>query len=110
MDAGRFKRLHESAGQADRDAVAMPLLLPGAGAEAQEIGLGQDFPGNVAEQPLERRIPLQTATAIDNPVADSVLQRNPPLPTGVVRHGARIGHRRPNAFGLQCNRRIARYQ
>src|SRR3546814_12106236 len=72
VDRGRFQWLHEAAGQADRDAVAIPLPPPHPGGEAQDIGLGQRVALDIAEQPVERRLAIQIAAAIDDPVAGAV--------------------------------------
>ena len=107
MDAGRFQRLHEPARKPDRDAVLDPLLAPDPGLEAQHVGLGQRVALDIAEQPLERRILVEIAAAKDDPVADAMLQRNAPLPAGIVRHRQRVGHRRAHRARLDRDRAVA---
>src|SRR3546814_6029359 len=85
MDRVRFQLLHEAARQADGDAIAIPLPPPYPGGEAQEIGLGQRVALDIAEQPIERRVALQIAAAIDEPIAGAVLERDAPLPACVMR-------------------------
>src|SRR3546814_7226557 len=85
-----------AARQADGDAIAIPLPPPYPGGEAQEIGLGQRVALDIAEQPIERRVALQIAAAIDEPIAGAVLERDAPLPACVMRHHPRIGGRRSN--------------
>ena len=81
VDAGRLQRLHEPARQADRDAVAMPLLAPCAGGEGQVIGLGQRLALDISHQPFERGSSFEELAAKDDAVADAMLQRDAPLPT-----------------------------
>src|SRR3546814_6981403 len=68
VDRGRFQRLHETRRQADGDAVAIPLVPPRARGEAQDIGLGQRLALDIAEHPVERRVLVQIAAAIDDAV------------------------------------------
>ena len=41
VDAGRFQRLEESRGKAQRDAIAVPHLLALAAGEAKAVGVGE---------------------------------------------------------------------
>src|SRR3546814_4520703 len=62
----------------------------------------------IAEHPVERRVLVEIAAAIDDAVADAVLQWNAPLPARIMRHDARIGHRRMDVGGLERDRTVAR--
>ena len=52
VDAGRFQRLDEAAGQADGDAVASPGLAPLAGPELDDARLGEHLAFDVGQQAL----------------------------------------------------------
>ncbi len=83
-------------------------FTPRARAEAQDVGLGQRLAFDIAEQPFERRVLVEIAAAIDDAVADAVLQRNAPLPAGIMRHRPGVRHRGADALGLHRDRAIAR--
>ena len=108
VDAGRFERLHEPARKPHRHTVAMPLPPTHAGGVADEIGLGQCFAFNRSQQPVERGLLIEIAAAIDDPVALTVLQRNAPLPSGIMGNRAGIRHRRADAGGLDRDRVVTR--
>ena len=57
---------------------------------------------------IKRGISIKVAAAIDDSVALAVLQRDPPLPAGIVRNRTGMGHRRSNAGGLHGDGRIER--
>src|SRR3546814_9795729 len=94
--------------QADGDAVAIPLVSARPGGEAQDIGLGQRLAFDIAEHPVQRRVLVEIAAAIDDAVAGAMLQGNAPLPPRILRHDARIGHRRMDVRGLERDRTVAR--
>ena len=99
VDAGRFQRLQEAAGQANRDHVALPEALATTGREAQPVQRPERRTIQVGKQ---RRLGLgflDEATAVDVAVAIAVLQRNSPLPAGCTsgRAGVGLGWARPLA-------------
>src|SRR6185436_12636097 len=52
------------------------------------------------EQPGARLVVREIFAAIDEAVADAVLERDPPLPAGIVRDRAGVGDRRADRSGL----------
>ena len=107
VDAGGLQRLDEAAGQADGHAVAAPGLVPLAGRELDEPRLRQRGALHLAQQLLARLLVGQVAAAVDQPVAHAVLQRNAPLPAGLVRDGPRVGHRLAHRSGLHRHGAVA---
>jgi hypothetical protein len=98
IDAGRLQRFDESARKSHGDAVAVPGFLAPAGDEFQESRLCQ---GPTVEVLHERRRGLIIAdmlARIDVTVAGAMLQRDAPLPAGVVCSGTRVRQQRPRAF------------
>ncbi len=61
-------------------------LQPRAGAEAKDVGIGEHLALDIAEQAIERCVLVEIMAAIDDSVADPVLQRDAPLPAGVMGH------------------------
>src|SRR3546814_15350089 len=89
--------------QADGDAVAIPLVSARPGGEAQDIGPGQRLAFDIAEHPVQRRVLVEIAAAIDDAVAGAMLQGNAPLPPPLIRHHARKLCRGPS------RRRVCQY-
>ena len=93
VDAGRFQRLHEAAGEADRDAVPVPEFPAHAGDEAQRPRIGERFAVEVGEQGRGGLVVADVVAAVDVAVAGAVLQRNAPLPARAARRRARVRRR-----------------
>ncbi len=85
MDAGRFQGLQKAGGQAQGDAVAVPIELASTRHEAQETGLGHGLLAGSAQQILERLFVAAMLTGVDVTVAATVLQRYLPLPACTAR-------------------------
>ncbi len=90
LQAGRFQRLHEPGRQANRDAILDPEMLAPAGREFQQARQRQRFAVEIAEQGRARFIIGDAIAGINITIADAVLQRDAPLPAGLVRGGARV--------------------
>ena len=88
MDRGRFERLEEAAGKAERDHILLPQTRAVSGGEAQPVGFGQGPAVEAGEQKLQRGILVHVSRGIDVAVADAVLERDAPLPTGGAGRGA----------------------
>ena len=73
VDPGRFQRLEEARGKADRDAVAVPHLAALAGHEAQRFGFGQLLAVEVGQQQLLGFIVVDVSARVDVAVAGAVL-------------------------------------
>ena len=94
MDAGRFQRLEEAGGKAERDAIPVPHLAPLAGREAEPVGVGELLAVEVGEQQLLGGIVVDMLARIDVAVADAVLERDAPLPARLARGRPRVGRER----------------
>src|SRR3954471_18968466 len=94
MDAGGLERLNEPRAQAESDAVAVPELDATARHETDEARFGQRLAvlGH-AEQVLPRFLVADVLARVDVAGADTVLQRNAPVPARAARD--RGGVRRP---------------
>ena len=100
VDARGLQRFHETAGQAHRDAVLFPGFAATAGAETEQARLAADCPAQITQQRVPRLIVGKKPAAVDDAVADPVLQGNAPLPPRCVRNRARVRRRRLARFGL----------
>ena len=69
------------------------LLAPDPALKRSTLRLGQRFALDIAEQPSSALL-VEIAAAEDDSVAGAMLQRNAPLPAGIVRHRPRVGDRR----------------
>jgi len=105
MHGGRLERLDKAPREADGDAVAIPLLAPHAALELDVERFDQRF-ADAAHQPVIGFVARQIAACVDDPGAHPVLQRDAPLPPGVVRDRLRIRHRRAEMFRLHRNRAV----
>src|SRR5690606_10662842 len=90
MDAGRLERLHETARQAERHAVLVPELLAVSGRETKESRLGERLAVQIREQRRGGLVVADELAAVHVAVADAMLQRNAPLPSGAARGRARV--------------------
>src|SRR5258706_15888485 len=84
MNARGFERLEETAGQAHRDAVAVPQATPLAGPEGDQARRGQGLAVQVFQQNGGGLVFLHELARIDMTVAGAVLQRYTPLPPRAV--------------------------
>ena len=108
VDAGRFERLEEAGGKAERDAIAVPHLAPLAAGEAKPVGIGELLAVEVGEQQLLGGIVVDMLARIDEAVAGAMLERDPPLPARLARGRARVGRERCGAGARHRHRAIAR--
>src|SRR5688572_26836317 len=88
MDAGRFEWLEKSTREAQRHDVLVPGFQAPAGAELDHPRLGQGPALHFREQLLRGLLIGHVAAAIDESVADAMLQRNAPAPTRLMRNRA----------------------
>ena len=91
VNAGRFERLQEPAGEADGHDITVPAQFAATGGEAQELRIGQGLAVEVGQQRFRRFLFRCEIRAEDMTVAGAVLERNTPLPAGRMGGGARIG-------------------
>src|SRR5690606_9218927 len=84
-DARRLERLQEATRKAHRHAVAVPLQITPPGTEAQDEWIGERCPVQVPQKQLARLLVAHVSAAVHHAVADPVLQRDAPLPAGIVR-------------------------
>ena len=94
----------------DRDAVLVPGSC-GAGPVGSVMTRGsvERLAFDVGEQrAASPRRPSMIAAAVHDAVADAVLQRNAPLPAGLVRDRARVRHRRRRSTRSARRRRCRR--
>ena len=84
-----------------------PLLRAHPGGEAQAIGRGLRRAVEIGEQLRLGLVIGEIVAAIDQPVADPVLQRNAPLPAGGVRGGAGVGGELPFRGARHSDRAVA---
>src|SRR5262249_24406695 len=89
MNARRLERLQEYPCEAERDQVLVTELATSARRKAQKARLGLRSAVEIREQCGCGLVVTDVAAAVDIPVADSMLQRNSPLPPGRVSQGAR---------------------
>src|SRR5207302_6229394 len=82
VDARRLERLHETAGQAYRHAVAVPELPAPTGGEFEDPRLRERAAVEVAHQRAVHFVVADVLARIDVAVAGAVLQRYAPLPPG----------------------------
>lgn len=88
MDARRSERLHEAAGQAKRDDIAVPHPAPLAADEAQPVRFRLRGSVEIGKQGRDGLVVRYMVRRIDITIADPVLQRDTPLPTRVARRCA----------------------
>ncbi|MDQ1091637.1 hypothetical protein QE400_001050 [Xanthomonas sacchari] len=107
VDAGRFQRLDEAAGQAQGHHVLVPRLQPAPAAERHQPRIPQRWAVDIAQQLGVRLVVGHVAAGEHQPAADPVLQRDMPAPPGRVRDGAGIRHRRRDRLGLHRDGAVA---
>jgi hypothetical protein len=91
IDAGRFERFEEAAGEPQRNAIALPRPGPAAGLEAQQARLVERGRVEVREE-LGRGVFFADELAREHiAVAGPVLERDAPLPAGGSDGRARVG-------------------
>ena len=90
VDAGRFQRLEEAGGKAERDAIAVPHLAPLAAGEAKPVGVGELLAVEVGEEQRLGGIVVDMLARIDEAVAGAVLERDAPLPARLARGRPRV--------------------
>src|SRR3546814_16883464 len=88
--ARRLERFEASRSEPERDDIGVPRALPHPGAEAQRSGFGERAALDVSEQDRGRFIFADEVAAKDMAVARPVLERDTPLPAGLVRDRLRI--------------------
>ena len=108
MDAGRFERLEKSTRQAQRHDVLVPGFQAPAGAELDHPRRDQRPALHCSEQLVSGLLIGHIAAAIDESVADAMLQWNAPAPACLVRDRAGVGHCRSDRFCLHCYGAVAR--
>ena len=74
MDAGRFQRLEEARGKAERYAVAIPHLAPLSAREAQTVRVSQLLSVKVREEQLLSGIVVDVLARIDEAIAGAMLE------------------------------------
>src|SRR5690348_8453786 len=80
LNPGRLERLEEARGEPHRDTVAAPGLAAHPGGELEQPRLAQGSSLEAAEELCPGFVVRHQPAAIDVSVADTMLQRNPPLP------------------------------
>ena len=108
VDAGRFERLEEPAGEPDRNDILDPRLLAVPGLEAKQPRLGKRRPVEVREEVVGGFIVADMRARIHVAVARPVLERDPPLPAGSPRGRASQRLLIVTAFARHRDRAVAR--
>src|SRR3569832_288634 len=90
MNAGRFERLDEAAGKTQRHTVFVPHGPATPCLELDDARGSQWLAIDAADEFLLGRFVIQETAAEYQAVANPMLQRNAPSPSGIVRNGARV--------------------
>ena len=83
VNAGGLQRLDETTGEPQGNAVPVPVLLSLAGTVLDRSGIRNAVALDVVQQDLRRLVVGYIVGAIYQAVAHPVLQRYPPLPSGI---------------------------
>ena len=102
-----FQRFQESAGESERDTIAIPELEAPSRRESQYPGLCEWLAVEILEQNLDRLIVRQVVAAEHMAVSRAMLQRYAPLPTGSLRRGTGVGCERVDGFAVHDGRPVA---
>jgi hypothetical protein len=107
VNARGFQWLEKTCGQAQANAVPVPVLHPLPGAEAQQPGFCNGFAVEIAEQGVAGFIVAHELAAIDEAIANPGLQWNTPLPAALPGNRACIGSQLASRFRLHRDGSIA---
>src|SRR4051812_21883540 len=98
MNTRGLQRLEEPGRQPQGHTVPVPGQPPSPRGKPKLNRLPQCPPLEIRHQPLMGLIIFEKPTAVDVPVADPMLQRDPPLPTDGERSRVSMGGQRPRSF------------
>src|SRR5438105_8145673 len=107
-DARRFQRLEKAGREPQRDDVLVPELAAVTAGELEQAGIRKRLAVEVGEQSGSRVVIADEAARIDVAAADSVLERDAPLPTSLAGRRARVGREGTVMFTGDSDRAITR--
>ncbi len=108
MDTGRLQWLKETARESHRDDVPVPRQSAHPRRKAKHARLSRGLTIEIPHQDRRRFVLAHVPTAEDVPVTDSVLQRNTPLPTGLMRDRFGVRKKRLGRFARHRDRTVVR--
>src|SRR5687768_824290 len=91
MNAGGLERLHESGRKTDGHTVVDPEALTPPSHKLEQPRLRERPSIEIGEQPLSRLVIADMVARVHIAIADTMLQRNAPLPASTASGGARVG-------------------
>src|SRR5438128_1851288 len=106
MNARALERLDEPAGESERDDVLVPGLAASSRDITDQAGFEQRRALEVRKQLGARGFLRDVRAAVHQAVANAMLQRYAPLPSGASRHGTRVGQDAIRRTGLDGERGI----